>query len=98
MEIKGNKFLVWLGNILVKQGNKLIKKGEILNITEYTANLVDPFILITKFNINGEKYHIVTQGQYKEKYKEFQTDNLPLNDNEFFEIINSQKAKWVKRK
>lgn len=116
IEIGGNSILLWYGNILIriskmfsklserynKRGDKFIERGKKIIITNPKAVLYNPFTLIITFTVNNkDKYQLVTQGSYKEKYKEVsENDNVdnPLTNEEIFYIIRINQDKWFLKK
>jgi len=94
MEFGGNKFLLWLGNILVSRGSKLIKKGKKIIITNPKCYLINTVTLMTTFKIDGDAYQLITEGEYKNIYKENKTEPLSLSEDEMMVIITSNRKKW----
>jgi len=98
MELGGNTFLCWLGEKLKNGGEKLITKGKPIVISNPTAKLANPFTLIVNFTVNNiDKYQVVVQGNYTEKYKESLESTLEIPERELNEIISSHKDKWFKK-
>jgi len=94
----GNKFYFWLGNLLKKYSDSLIRKGKVKIITNPTAKLVNPFTIIINFVVDGnEKCQLVMQGDYKDKYRE-SDDGVPnIGEHELLLTINSYSEKWYKK-
>jgi len=70
MKIGGNRITLWVGKRMKNWGEKLIDKGNPLVISNPTAKMPNPFTLIVSFTVNNtEKYQVVLQGKYGEKYK-----------------------------
>jgi len=98
-EFGGNSFLLNLGNFLIKKGEKYVNEGRKIIISNPTCRLINPFTLIINFTINNtDKYQVILQGDYKDKYKEFGTDVDVINNDEMFEIIISKQKEWFLRK
>ena len=94
-EVGGNKLLFEFGYFLLKIGEKCIDKGRSVTITNPSCRFINPFTLLTTFTINNlHKYQLITQGDYKEKYKQFGTDEDPITNDEMFEIIIAKQKDW----
>ena len=98
MEIGGNKFILWLGNKISNIGKRLVNRGKKIVISNSEARLINPFTLMTTFTIEGDKYQLITQGEYKEKYKEHSTEPLPLTESEMEVVIVSNRDNWFLKK
>lgn len=105
LSVGGNSIFVFLGKQISKLGAYLTEKGEKIitrNKTKYvtnpTATLVSPFILIINFTVDiTEKYHIVLQGDYKQNFKESIEGSINLSEEELFMIINNNQPLWFKK-
>jgi len=98
MELGGNLFLHWLGTILKSRGEKLINKGKPYVISNPNAKLANPFTLIINFTVNNiDKYQVVIQGRYANKYKESATGELDIPEKEINQIIASTRDRWFKK-
>lgn len=96
--IGGNRFYFWLGNILKKWSDKLIEKGKVKVITNPTAKIVNPYTVVIMFLVDGvNKYQIVLQGDFKEKYKNSEDGNIYISEKELLMSINHQSKNWFKR-
>jgi len=94
-EIGGNTTSLWLGNKLTKWGDRLIKKGKKTIISNPTCKLLNPFTLMLNFTIdNNTKFQLILQGDYKERYKDFGTEDNPIGADEMFILITSNQKKW----
>lgn len=115
IEIGGNSLLLWYGNSLIRmskmfsrlserynnRGDEFIERGKKIIITNPKSVLYNPFTLIITFTVNNkDKYQLITQGFYKEKYKEVSENNdeNPLTNQEIFEIIRINTDKWFLKK
>jgi hypothetical protein len=98
MEIGGNKIIYWMGNKIKNLGEKWVSKGKPATVTNPSAKLANPFTLIISFTVDStEKYQLVTQGRYKEKYKNSE-DGIPqISENEMMMIIMSRQKSWFKK-
>lgn len=95
MEVGGNKIALAIGTYLEKVAKGFIARGRTLTISNPTCKLINPFTLIINFTIDGnEKCQVITQGDYKVKYKEFNTEDNPISDDEMFIIIKEHKKNW----
>jgi len=99
MEIGGNRITLWIGRRMKNWGEKLINKGNPLVISNPTVKMPNPFTLIVSFTVNNtEKYQVVLQGQYGEKYKQ-SDDGIPnISEEEMFLLISHKKGSWFKKK
>jgi len=76
-EIGGSKLSIWYGKLLGKiakryqrRSDKFISKGNKTIVLNPTCKFVNPFILLFSFTVdNTEKYQLVHQGGFKDKYK-----------------------------
>jgi len=94
----GNKFYFWLGNLFKKWSDKLLKKGKVKIISNPVAKLINPFTVIINFTIDGsEKYQLVMEGDFKEKYKENDDGDPKIGEKELLMTINSFSNKWFKK-
>lgn len=90
-KIGGNKIFYQLGEWLVNRHKPTI-------ITNPSCKLINPFTLIVNFTVdNNEKYQIVLQGNYKEKYKEVEDGAIELPENEMYAIIHDSQKIWFKK-
>ena len=106
LRVGGNTLKVWIGDFLNNIGEFFTKKGTnmVVNnkpklVTNPTAKLINPFTLMVSFTVDtNQKYQVVIQGDYKEKYKECENGEINLTENELFMIINSaQPIIWFKK-
>jgi hypothetical protein len=105
LRVGGNTLKVWMGEFLNNIGEFFTKKGTnmVVNnkpkiVTNPTAKLINPFTLIVSFTVDtNQKYQVVLQGFYKEKYKESENGEINLSENELFMIINSAQPIWYKK-
>ena len=105
LRVGGNSVKVWFGELLNSIGESFTKKGTnlVLNnkpklVTNPTAKLVNPFTLMISFTVDtNQKYQVVLQGDYKEKYKECENGEINLTEHDLFLIINSSQPTWFKK-
>lgn len=105
LRVGGNTLKVWIGEFFNSIGDFFTKKGTnmVVNnkpkiVTNPTAKLINPFTLIVSFTVDtNQKYQVVLQGDYKEKYKESENGEINLSENELFMIINSAQPIWYKK-
>lgn len=98
VEIGGNKLLYWLGKRLQSKSESLIRKGKPITISNPTCKLVNPFTLIISFTIdNKDKYQLVMQGKYKDRYKQTVEDVPDITEREMFTLISYGKREWFKK-
>lgn len=105
LRVGGNSIKVWIGELLEKMGNNISKSGNriITNnnpklVTNPTCKLYNPFILVVSFTVDtNQKYQVVLQGDYKEKYKESTDGNIDISENDLFMIINQNQKNWFKK-
>lgn len=104
-ELGGNKFLVWVGGVIENIGEFLITKGKSIStgnkpkvVYNLSGKLVNAHTLIVSFTVGAnDKYQVVLQGNYREKYKEMNEDgNIDLSDSQLFNLVSSQKE-WFKK-
>jgi hypothetical protein len=105
LRVGGNTLKVWYGEFLSNIGDFFTKKGTnlIVNnkpklVTNPSGKLINPFTLIITFTVDtNQKYQIILQGDYKEKYKECENGEINLTENELFMVINSSQPLWFKK-
>lgn len=105
LRLGGNTLKRWLGSFsksigdnLLEFGNKMIAAGKVKLVTNPSAKLYNPFILVISFTVDGsQKYQIVLQGDYKDKYRESEDGILNISEGEMFMIISSAKKQWFKK-
>ena len=105
LRVGGNTIKVWFGEWLEKMGKSINEWGTktVTNnkpkiVTNPSGKLYNPFILVISFTVDtNQKYQIVLEGDYKEKYKECVDGAIELSENEMFMIINSNQPKWFKK-
>ena len=101
-EIGGSRYYLALGSRLTKIGNWLINlgkkytdKGTKTIISNPTCRLINPFTLMVNFTVNGtQKYQLVLQGDYKNKYREVQDTENPIEPKEMFLLIRGGVKAW----
>lgn len=97
-KIGGNRFKKKLGEIFSRWGSNLERKGNKIIISNPKAKLLNPYTLIIHYTINNiDKYQIIIQGDYKDKYKELEDKVPSIPEKELFGIIARNKDKWFKR-
>lgn len=93
----GNKFYFWLGNLFKKWSDKLIESGKTKIITNPSAKIVNPYTVIIMFLVDGsDKYQIVLQGDFKERYKNSEDGKLDIGEKELLMTIEKT-TDWFKR-
>jgi len=105
LRVGGNSIMVMFGKILANIGKSFLTKGEDIiaknktkMVTNPSAKLFNPFTLAISFTVDtNQKYQIVLQGDYKEKYKESEDGVINLTDEEMFRIINISVNGWYKK-
>ena len=96
MKIQGNVFMQRLGNWLVAIGSGILSKHRTRIVTKAEFDFVNPFTMIVNFTIdNTDKYQILLQGDFKERYKEFRNGNFAIDDDAMLHIIKTHK--WFKK-
>jgi len=76
-EIGGSRLAIWYGNQLgkvakyyQKRSDKLIAKGTKTIVSNPACKFINPFTVIFTFTVdNTDKYQLVHQGDFKDKYK-----------------------------
>lgn len=101
-KIGGNKFLYWLGNVLTNIGTNLATNNKQKVITNMSYDFINPFTLMINFVIDtNEKYQVILQGDFKEKYIEWSKSNKEdmnlLNEDQMFILLTSNRGKWFKK-
>jgi hypothetical protein len=104
MNVGGNKFLLWVGNTLVSIGNSLVANNKAKVVTNITYDFVNPFTLVLSFVVDStEKYQILLQGDYKDKYIEYSKsknsseDVTVLNQDQLENLVLVNKSKWFRK-
>jgi len=108
--VRGNTVNFWIGQQIEKFGNfinswgvNMVVKNKTRIVTNPAAKFCNPFTIIINFTVdNTDKYQIVLQGDYKEKYKDSVKDNsgdaiLEMKEEELFMTINQHKNEWFKK-
>jgi hypothetical protein len=96
--IGGNRFYFWLGNLLKKWSDRLIDKGRVRIVTNPTAKIINPYTVIIMFLVDGvNKYQLIIQGDFKERYKNSEDGMIDIGENELLLTINSMRKNWFKR-
>ena len=107
LRVGGNSLLVWFGKVLESTGKKvstmgtnLVQRGSPKFVTNPTGKLYNPFTLMISFTVNGcDKYQIILQGDFKQRYINQQSNEgiLDISENELFMIINQNQEIWFKK-
>jgi hypothetical protein len=105
LRVGGNSVMVSLGNRVIKFSDKInnwangiIRKNKPTLVTNPVGKLINPFTLLINFTVDSnQKYQIVLQGDYKDKYRESENGEVDLSENELFMIINSNVNSWFKK-
>jgi hypothetical protein len=94
-EMGGNKIVFKIGSIFTKVGKKITDKGAKTTITNPSCKLISPWALILNFTVNNtDKYQLITQGDYRNKYKEKQDTDNPIAIEEMFIVIKDNRKNW----
>ena len=105
LRVGGNSIKVWLGDVISTIGDSLSKWGTKYSIknkprlvTNPSAKLINPFTLMINFTVDtNDKYQIILQGDYKQKYKECVEGQIDLTENDQFMIVNQNTQRWFKK-
>ena len=110
LKVGGNSIKVWIGKQIEKFGSSLsfygadmVAKNKTKIVTNPTAKFCNPFTIIVSFTVdNSDKYQIVLQGDYKERYKESVRDNngdsiTDMKDEELLITIHQHRNYWFKK-
>ena len=105
LKVGGNSFKAWIGqriesfgSSIMEYGHKILTKNKYKIVTNPSAKLCNPFTLIVSFTVDAnQKYQLVLQGDYKEKYKESEDGVVNMSENDMFVIINSMEDSWFKK-
>ena len=105
LKIGGNDVFLWLGKKIAKWAVNLQAWGEKLEIrskptlvTNPSGFLYNPFTLILAFTVDtNDKFQIVFQGDYKQKYKDCENGNIIISEDEMFMIINQNRKMWFRK-
>lgn len=90
-KIGGNKILHRIGEWLATRNKPIV-------VTNPSCRLVNPFTLIVNFTVdNVDKYQIVLQGDYKERYKEVDDGAIELPEKEMYALIDDSQKIWFKK-
>lgn len=102
-KIKGNKFLYSIGKSLNEFGTKIMNNNKSKIVTNINYDFINPFTLMVNFVLdNTEKYQIVIQGDYKEKYIEWSKTNKDetnslITEDQLYLLIIANRGKWFKK-
>ena len=84
--------------VMYNLGKYLTDKYMPISITNPSCRLLNPFTLIINFTVDtSNKYQIVLQGDYKEKYKEVEDGAIELTEKEMYVIIHDSQKQWFKK-
>jgi hypothetical protein len=105
LKVGGNKLKVWFGKKLENLSKSILDFSvEIIStnkprvVTNPSAKLVNPFTLLINFTVdNVNKYQIILQGNYKEKYKQSEDGITDIEENELLLIIADSQNIWFKK-
>ena len=110
LKVGGNSIKVWVGKQIEKFGSflstwglNIVAKNKTKIVTNPTARFCNPFTIIISFTVdNSDKYQIVLQGDYKERYKGSVRDDsgntiLDMKDDELLMTIHQHKNEWFKK-
>ena len=87
-----------IGNLLSSYGLRLITKNKPICVTNPTAKLINPFTLLITFTVNNtDKYQLILQGDYKQKYKDCEDGAINMTEDETFLVINQHQPIWFKK-
>ena len=105
LKIGGNTIKVWigkqfnkLGKFLTEKGLNIISRHKTIFVTNPSAKLFNPFTLCITFTVDSiDKYQIVLQSDYIQKYKECEDGMINLTDNEMLMAIHHNRHAWFKK-
>ena len=102
LKVGGNEFKAWIGLFFESIGESINGFGKKISLTNQpkmvtnpSSKLVNPFTLLVNFTV--EKYQIILQGDYKEKYKESEDGVPSITEDELFNIIADSQNIWFKK-
>lgn len=105
MKMGGSSIKVWIGRQMERISKniyefstKLVLNNKPKLVTNPTSKLLNPFTLVINFTVNSnEKYQILLQGDYTQKYKESEDGQLNLTQDEIFFLISENEKMWFKK-
>jgi len=98
IEIGGNRLLYWIGKKLQSRSESLIQRGKPMTISNPSCKLINPFTLIINFTVDTkDKYQLIMQGAYKDKYKQTVEDVPDISENEMYTLIVYGRSNWFKK-
>ena len=105
LKIGENTLKIWLGQLInklgepfKKYGDEIISRNQTKLITNPSAKLYNPWILVISFTVDvSKKYQLTFEGDYKQKYKECDNGDINLSEKEMFLIINQNSKSWFKK-
>ena len=75
-EIGGNRLAIWYGNKLgrlseyyQRRSDTFISNGTKTIVSNPACKFINPFTLLFTFTVDGKKYQLVHQGNFKSEYK-----------------------------
>jgi hypothetical protein len=113
IEIGGNKIKMLLGKIWLNianrcelRGSRLQKAGIPSTVSNPSSRFVNPFTLLITFTVNNtDKYQLVHEGDFKDRYRELVkpdeeegVSEEPIEEKELFIIIGAYRKKWFQKK
>lgn len=105
LKVGGNEFKSYIGlffeaigESINGFGKKIYSTNQPRMVTNPSAKLVNPFTLLVNFTVDtNQKYQIILQGDYKEKYKESEDGVPSITEDELFNIIADSQNIWFKK-
>jgi hypothetical protein len=104
-EIGGNRFNLWLGNLikstgitLQEIGSRLVDISNPYEVTDWRVYMHNPFYLVIHFNTNKGKFQLIYQGDYISRYKIYKENPDTFQEDEVYELIKQGKSRWFKTK
>ena len=102
LEIGGSTWMLWygkklkrIGDYYVRRSEKRLAQGRKTIISNPTCKFINPFTILINFTVdNTNKYQLILEGNYKEKYKTVGTEESPIPIHDMFLLIKTSKEKW----
>ncbi len=111
IEIGGNRLKAGLGRVwlgiakrMEERATRLLKSGTPKTVSNPSSRFINPFTLLITFTVNNvDKYQLIHEGDFKERYRELvkpddPSDLEPIGEKELFIIIQSHREKWFLKK
>lgn len=98
LKIGGNRIKYWLGKKIKKWGDSLLNSGKYKVVTNPSSKLINPFTLMINFTVDGDKYQLILEGDYKDRYRELGEDGIiNIEEKDLFFSISQYQNKWFKK-